>query len=138
MATLEKANSLIDSLLETDRISELGVVVIDEIHMLSETGGRGAKLESVVTKLKHFARKVTRACIGDIISPIRGQSAGSEVSDGWLRAVASLGPNASGNGSGERASPVKSFLFKSVKICRGKHMMRKQTGDPPPLPNPLC
>ncbi|XP_042881987.1 helicase POLQ-like isoform X2 [Penaeus japonicus] len=58
IATIEKASGLVNSLLETDRMQELGLVVVDEVHMLAEPGGRGAMLESVITKLRFAARKV--------------------------------------------------------------------------------
>lgn len=34
VCTIEKANSLINRLLEEDRLSELGIIVIDELHMV--------------------------------------------------------------------------------------------------------
>lgn len=57
MATIEKANSLIESLLEENRMSEIGLAVIDEVHMISESGGRGTRLEAIITKLKLFASR---------------------------------------------------------------------------------
>lgn len=35
VCTIEKANSLINRLLEEGRLSELGTIVIDELHMVS-------------------------------------------------------------------------------------------------------
>ena len=61
VATIEKGNSIINSLIEESKLQELALVVIDEIHMLSETGNglhRGAILESIVCKLKAFAPHV--------------------------------------------------------------------------------
>ena len=57
MATIEKASGLVNSLLGEDRIKELGQVVVDEVHMVGETGGRGARLENLLTKLRYVARK---------------------------------------------------------------------------------
>jgi DNA polymerase theta len=34
VCTIEKANSLVNRLLEEDRLAEVGVMVIDELHMV--------------------------------------------------------------------------------------------------------
>nr|XP_045595489.1 helicase POLQ-like [Procambarus clarkii] len=58
VATIEKASGLVNALLETRRVEELGLVVVDEVHMLGENGGRGATLEGVLTKMRYAAPKV--------------------------------------------------------------------------------
>lgn len=57
IATIEKAGGLVNWMMETDRCGGVGVVVVDEVHMLAEQGGRGASLESTLTKLRFAARK---------------------------------------------------------------------------------
>lgn len=58
MATIEKASGLVNSLLGENRIKELGLVVVDEVHMVGERGGRGAILENLLTTVRYAARKL--------------------------------------------------------------------------------
>lgn len=53
IATIEKAMALFDSLIEHDRANELGLVVIDEIHIIGE-GSRGATMESFLSKVQYI------------------------------------------------------------------------------------
>uniref|UniRef100_A0ABD2WL81 DNA-directed DNA polymerase n=1 Tax=Trichogramma kaykai TaxID=54128 RepID=A0ABD2WL81_9HYME len=54
IATIEKANSLINRLMQDGDLDILGAVVIDELHLLGDPG-RGYILELLLTKLKYMS-----------------------------------------------------------------------------------
>ncbi|XP_048160973.1 helicase POLQ-like isoform X1 [Corvus hawaiiensis] len=56
IATIEKGHALVNSLIETERIDDLGLVVVDELHMLGE-GSRGAILEITLAKILYTNKK---------------------------------------------------------------------------------
>ena len=56
ICTIEKANSLVNHLLEKKAVKELGVVVVDELHMIGD-GQRGCLLELLLTKILYMSTK---------------------------------------------------------------------------------
>ncbi|XP_070614174.1 helicase POLQ-like isoform X2 [Erythrolamprus reginae] len=58
VATIEKGHSLVNALIEAGRIDTLGLVVVDELHMLGE-GSRGGILEMTLSKVL-YASKTTQ------------------------------------------------------------------------------
>lgn len=50
VASIEKGAVLMDSLIDAQRAHEIGMVVVDELHLIGERG-RGATLEAFLTKV---------------------------------------------------------------------------------------
>ncbi|KAL7853880.1 hypothetical protein AOLI_G00207240 [Acnodon oligacanthus] len=64
VCTIEKANGLINRLIEEDRMDLLGIVVVDELHMVGDSG-RGYLLELLLTKIQYIAKKSAKRCAGE-------------------------------------------------------------------------
>ncbi|KAG7263720.1 hypothetical protein CRUP_017691 [Coryphaenoides rupestris] len=56
VATIEKAHSLINSLIEAGRLDNVGLVVVDELHMLGD-GSRGAIIEMTLSKVLYMSKQ---------------------------------------------------------------------------------
>ncbi|XP_069023304.1 helicase POLQ-like isoform X1 [Embiotoca jacksoni] len=54
VATIEKAHGLINSLIEIGRLGDLGLLVVDELHMLGD-GSRGAVIEMTLAKVQYVS-----------------------------------------------------------------------------------
>lgn len=59
VCTIEKANTLVNKLLEDGRLGELGIVVIDEIHMVRSLSGLWVTPENASFRPSHFPLRHT-------------------------------------------------------------------------------
>lgn len=57
VCTIEKANSIVNKLLEQKKLNTIGVIVVDEIHLISDPG-RGYILELLLTKAIFCSKKL--------------------------------------------------------------------------------
>ena len=54
VATIEKALGLTNSLIEAQRLEELGLFIVDELHLVGDSSGRGSILEGLLTKVMYL------------------------------------------------------------------------------------
>jgi DNA polymerase theta len=82
VCTIEKANSIVNKLLEQDKLNDIGMIVIDEVHLISDPQ-RGYILELLLTKIlfmcEKFGHKIQIVTMSATLPNV-------EVLQKWLRA----------------------------------------------------
>ncbi|GAB0089895.1 DNA polymerase theta [Sergentomyia squamirostris] len=57
VCTIEKANSIFNRLLEFEKVQQVGIIVVDEIHLISDPN-RGYILELLLAKILYVSQKI--------------------------------------------------------------------------------
>ncbi|EGE00041.1 DNA-directed DNA polymerase theta [Trichophyton tonsurans CBS 112818] len=129
VCTIEKANSLVNSAIEDCTIDKLGVIVLDELHMLDDEH-RGYLMEIMVTKLLLLQQDIQIIGMSATLS-------NTEVLAKWLNANYYI--------SRYRPIPVEEFLvfedyIYPVPTTKGllRKMIRPDTSSPNDVPASAC
>ena len=85
ICTIEKANSLLNHLLEERSVHHLGVVVVDELHMIGDSH-RGYLLELLLTKVLYIERAGKSFSLKIQVVGMSATLPNTEVLARWLRA----------------------------------------------------
>ncbi|XP_068670682.1 helicase POLQ-like isoform X1 [Montipora foliosa] len=138
VATIEKANALVNSLIGEDRLSTLGIAVVDELHMLGEVG-RGATLEMCLSKLM-FASPLTQIIgmsatlsnIGDLKQFLKADIYSNDFRPVELKEFYKLGCDIY---EVPKASDPLDKIYKPVRTVKNKQGQNKEllTQDPDQL-----
>ncbi|XP_066502025.1 helicase POLQ-like [Hoplias malabaricus] len=97
ITTIEKGHSLVNSLIETHRLENIGLVVVDELHMLGD-GSRGAILEMTLAKVLYINKSMqiigmsaTLGNIGDLQKFLKAENYTSDFRPVELKEYVKMG-----------------------------------------------
>uniref|UniRef100_A0A3P9HEG6 Helicase POLQ-like n=1 Tax=Oryzias latipes TaxID=8090 RepID=A0A3P9HEG6_ORYLA len=130
VATIEKAHSLVNSLIETGRLENLGLLVVDELHMLGE-GSRGAVMEMTVAKVQHLSKNTqvigmsaTLGNIQDLQAFLRAELYSSDFRPVQLKEFVKV------NDSIYEVDPTQESGFRFSRLLPFKYSSSMQKTDP--------
>ncbi|KAJ4457579.1 putative DNA polymerase theta [Paratrimastix pyriformis] len=121
VCTIEKANSLVNRLLLEGRIGELGLVIVDEAHMVGDRD-RGCLLEQLLTKIRYSLSDVQIVALSATMPGIGTLAR-------WLDAQLYI--------STFRPVPLECFIAQSGLIFNAPEGSLARTLAPPAPPPPL-
>jgi len=121
VCTVEKANCFVNRLLAEGRLGELGLLVIDEAHMIGEPE-RGGLLEAMLTKIRYSA-------VGVQVVAMSATLPGATTLADWLGAQLYV--------SAFRPVPVDYYVSQRGLVFRASDGTFQRALGPPPPPVPL-
>ncbi|KAK9532081.1 hypothetical protein VZT92_009485 [Zoarces viviparus] len=130
VATIEKAHSLVNSLIETGRMDDLGLVVVDELHMLGD-GSRGAIIEMTLAKVLYTTKSTqiigmsaTLGNIKDLQTFLRAENYTNDFRPVQLKEYVKL------NDTIYEVDPKEEECFKFSRLLNFKYSSSMQKVDP--------
>ncbi|KAM6900993.1 helicase POLQ-like isoform 2-T3 [Lycodopsis pacificus] len=130
VATIEKAHSLVNSLIETGRMHQLGLVVVDELHMLGD-GSRGAIIEMTLAKVLYTSKSTqiigmsaTLGNIKDLQTFLRAENYTNDFRPVQLKEYVKL------NDTIYEVDPKEEECFKFSRLLNFKYSSSMQKVDP--------
>ncbi|XP_040012598.1 helicase POLQ-like isoform X2 [Xiphias gladius] len=130
ITTIEKAHSLVNSLIETSRLDNLGLVVVDELHMLGD-GSRGAVIEMTLAKLLYMSKKTqiigmsaTLGNIRDLQTFLKAENYTNDFRPVQLKEYVKL------NDTIYEVDPKEEDCFKFSRLLKFKYSSAMQKIDP--------
>ncbi|XP_068561463.1 helicase POLQ-like isoform X3 [Cebidichthys violaceus] len=130
VATIEKAHSLVNSLIETGRMDDLGLVVVDELHMLGD-GSRGAIIEMTLAKVLYTTKSTqiigmtaTLGNIKDLQMFLRAENYTNDFRPVQLKEYVKL------NDTIYEVDPKEEECFKFSRLLNFKYSSSMQKVDP--------
>ncbi|KAM9306729.1 helicase POLQ-like [Pholidichthys leucotaenia] len=130
IATIEKAHSLVNSLIESSRLEDLGLLVVDELHMLGD-GSRGAIIEMTLAKVYYLNKSIqiigmsaTLGNIKDLQTFLRAENYTNDFRPVELKEYVKLGDTI------YEVDPKEEDCFKFSRVISFKYSSGMQKMDP--------
>ncbi|XP_061732226.1 helicase POLQ-like isoform X2 [Nerophis ophidion] len=130
IATIEKAHSLVNSLIESARLDCVGLLVVDELHMLGD-GSRGALLEITLAKVLNLSShtqiigmSATLGNISDLQTFLKAETYNNDFRPVQLREYVKLGDGI------YEVDPKEEECFRLCRRVKLKYSSAMQKMDP--------
>ncbi|XP_062868102.1 helicase POLQ-like [Trichomycterus rosablanca] len=130
IATIEKGHSLVNSLIESERLENVGLVVVDELHMLGD-GSRGAILEMTLAKVQYISKSTqiigmsaTLGNVSDLQSFLKAENYSSDFRPVELIEYVKLKDGI------YRVDPKEEQCFRFSRLLKFKYSSGMQKMDP--------